>query len=273
MTLSSTSLAGRRAVVTASGGQMGGAIALRLAAAGADVVLNDIIPGSTGPYAEQIRAMGRNVIEVEADPTFRPGAEAVIGAAIDTWGGVDILVNNVGGVQGPYTNELLRIEDDDWDATLRICLKATFLCTKLVVPGMIERRDGKIVNTASTTWSGGVAPYAVAKAGVVAFTRGLAGELGKHNINVNAVAPGATLDALEALAGPVVAHAPGPLQRGRRRGRVGGLPGFRRRPPDQRSVDHRGRRGEPAAVAVMPVAGRARAAESGKRAGGANPQL
>jgi len=193
VTLSSTSLAGRRAVVTASGGQMGGAIALRLAAAGADVVLNDIIPGSTGPYAEQIRAMGRQVIEVEADPTFRPGAEAVIGAAIDTWGGVDILVNNVGGVQGPYTNELLRIEDDDWDATLRICLKATFLCTKLVVPGMIERRDGKIVNTASTTWSGGVAPYAVAKAGVVAFTRGLAGELGKHNINVNAVAPGATL--------------------------------------------------------------------------------
>jgi NAD(P)-dependent dehydrogenase (short-subunit alcohol dehydrogenase family) len=138
--------------------------------------------------------MGRKVIEVpETDPTYRAGAEAVVGAALDAWGGVDILVNNVGGVQGPYTNDLLAIDDDDWDQTLRICLKATFLCSKLVVPGMIERRSGCIVNIASTAWSGGVAPYSVAKAGVVSFTRGLANELGRHEIRVNAVAPGATL--------------------------------------------------------------------------------
>jgi len=183
---------GKRAVVTASGGKMGGAIALRLAEAGASIVLNDRVPGLTAPYADQIRAMGRAVLEVEGDVTERASAEAVVGAAIDTWGGVDILVNNVGGMKGPYTDELADITEDSWDTTMRINLRGTFLCSQLAVPGMIERRSGKIVNIASTAWAGGVSPYSVSKAGVVSFTRGLANELAKHNINVNAVAPGAT---------------------------------------------------------------------------------
>jgi NAD(P)-dependent dehydrogenase (short-subunit alcohol dehydrogenase family) len=183
---------GKRAVVTASGGKMGGAIALRLAEAGADVVLNDQQPGLTAPYAEQMRALGRQVLEVDGDVTERASAEAVVGAAIDAWGGVDILVNNVGGIKGPYTDELADITEDSWDTTMRINLRGTFLCSQLAVPGMIERRSGKIVNIASTAWAGGVSPYSVSKAGVVAFTRGLANELAKHNINVNAVAPGAT---------------------------------------------------------------------------------
>jgi NAD(P)-dependent dehydrogenase (short-subunit alcohol dehydrogenase family) len=183
---------GKRAVVTASGGKMGGAIALRLAEEGADVVLNDQVPGLTAPYAAQIRAMGRQVLEVDGDVTDRAAAEAVIGAAIAAWGGVDILVNNVGGIKGPYTDELADITDDSWDTTMRINLRGTFICSQLAVPGMIERRSGKIVNIASTAWAGGVSPYSVSKAGVVSFTRGLANELAQHNINVNAVAPGAT---------------------------------------------------------------------------------
>jgi 3-oxoacyl-[acyl-carrier protein] reductase len=191
-------LKGRRAVVTASGGKMGGNIAVRLADEGADVVLNDRIPGATAPYAERIRQLGCDVVEVEADVTTRSGAEAVIGAAVDRWGGVDILVNGVGGVvHGRYTNDLLEINDDHWDATLLLNLRATFVCTQLAVPGMIERRMGKVVNIASTAWSGGVSPYAVAKAGVVSFTRGLANELARFDINVNAVAPGATRTRVE----------------------------------------------------------------------------
>jgi len=185
-------VAGKRAVVTASGGKMGGAIALRLAQEGANVVLNDLVPGLTSSYAEQIRALGREVIEVDGDVTDRAAAEAVVGAAIDRWGGVDILVNNVGGMKGPYTHELADITEDSWDNTMRINLRGTFLCSQLAVPGMIERKSGKIVNIASTAWAGGVSPYSVSKAGVVSFTRGLADELAIHHINVNAVAPGAT---------------------------------------------------------------------------------
>lgn len=185
-------LEGKRAVVTASGGRMGGTIAVRLAAEGCNVALNDLEADLTAPYAEQIRAQGREAIEVIGDVTQREHAEALIGGAIDQWGGVDILVNNVGGSTGPYIQDILEITDDDWDATLLLNTRATFLCSQLVVPGMMERRHGKIVNISSASWAGNVAPYAIAKAAVVSFTRGLATELGKFNINVNAIAPGAT---------------------------------------------------------------------------------
>jgi NAD(P)-dependent dehydrogenase (short-subunit alcohol dehydrogenase family) len=185
-------LEGQRAVVSASGGKMGGTIALHLAAEGCDVALNDLDAALTAPYAEQIRALGRDVLEVTGDVTEREHAEALVNGAIARWGGVDILVNNVGGSTGPYIQDILAIADDDWDATLRLNLRATFLCSQLVVPGMTERRHGKIVNISSASWAGNVAPYAIAKAAVVSFTRGLANELGKHNVNVNAVAPGAT---------------------------------------------------------------------------------
>jgi len=185
-------LDGQRAVVTASGGKMGGTIALRLAAEGCDVALNDLDAALTAPYAEQIRAEDRDVIEVIGDVTQREHAEALIHGAIERWGGVDILVNNVGGSTGPYIQDILEIKDEDWDATLLLNTRATFLCSQLAVPGMMERRHGKIVNISSASWSGNVAPYAIAKAAVVSFTRGLANELGKFNINVNAIAPGAT---------------------------------------------------------------------------------
>jgi NAD(P)-dependent dehydrogenase (short-subunit alcohol dehydrogenase family) len=185
-------LDGRHAVVTASGGKMGAAIALRLAAEGCDVALNDLDGRLTAAYAEQVRALGRDAIEVAGDVSQRADAEALIGAAIDRWGGVDILVNNVGGSTGPYVQDILAITDEDWDATMLLNTRATFICSQLVVPGMIERGGGKIVNISSSSWAGNVAPYAIAKAAVVSFTRGLARELAPHNINVNAVAPGAT---------------------------------------------------------------------------------
>jgi NAD(P)-dependent dehydrogenase (short-subunit alcohol dehydrogenase family) len=187
-----TRFEGRRAIVTASGGKMGGAIALRLAAEGCDVALNDVDAAFTAPYAEQIRALGRDVVEVTGDVTRRADAEALVGAAVDRWGGVDILVNNVGGTVGPYTQDLLAITDEHWDATMLLNTRATFVCSQLVVPGMMQRRHGKIVNISSSSWAGNVAPYAIAKAAVVSFTRGLARELAPYGINVNAVAPGAT---------------------------------------------------------------------------------
>jgi NAD(P)-dependent dehydrogenase (short-subunit alcohol dehydrogenase family) len=186
-------LRGRRAVVTASGGKMGAAIAARLAREGADVVVNDLVAELTAATAAVVRGHGGRALEVVADASTPEGAAAVVGAALDEWGGVDLLINNLGSIAGPYTHELDEIGVAEWDATMAVNTRSTFLCTKLAVPGMKERRWGKIVNIASTAWSGGVSPYSTSKAAVVAFTRGLAVELGPHNINVNAVAPGATL--------------------------------------------------------------------------------
>jgi len=187
-------VAGLKAVVTGSGGAMGGAIALRLAEEGADVALNDRLADRTEVHRDAVAAYGVDVVAVTASVTRREGAAALIDAATDRWGRVDILVNVVGGIKGPVVNPLLDITDEQWDVTMNLTLRGTLNCTQLVVPGMKERRYGKIVNIASVCWAGEAmhAHYAAAKAGVVAFTRSTATQLGPFNINVNAVAPGGT---------------------------------------------------------------------------------
>ncbi len=183
-----------KAVVTASGGAMGGAIALRLAQEGADVVLNDRLEERTHTFEDDVRATGRDVLAVTANVTRQEGAAQVIGAAEERWGRIDILVNVVGGIKGPVVNPLLETTEDQWDYAMILNLRGTFLCTQLVAAGMMERRYGKILNIASVAWAGEAmhAHYAAAKAGVVAFTRSTATQLGPYNINVNAIAPGGT---------------------------------------------------------------------------------
>ncbi len=188
-------LDGLKAVVTGSGGKMGGGIALKLAEAGADIVLNDRVPDQTEPFERDIKKMGVDVVSVLTNVTRREGAEAVIAAAIERWGRVDILVNVVGGIRGPLINPIWEVSEEDWEFGIGLNLRATFHCTQVALPGMMERRAGKIVNIASTAWAGGETntQYATAKAGVVAFTRSVATQLGPYNINVNAVAPGGTI--------------------------------------------------------------------------------
>lgn len=103
-------------------------------------------------------------------------------------------MNNVGGIKGRMENPLWVMSEEEWDSTIAINLKATFLCARLVLPGMLERRDGKIVNISSMSWSGHPfnPAYATAKAGIVALTRSIATSVGPYGINVNAVAPGMT---------------------------------------------------------------------------------
>jgi NAD(P)-dependent dehydrogenase (short-subunit alcohol dehydrogenase family) len=185
---------GRTAVVTGSGGAMGAAIACRLAEEGADVVLNDRRPGTTEATEAAITGLGRDVLTVVANVTRREGAQALVQAALERWGRIDILVNVVGGVKGQVVNPIWEISEDEWEFTMGINLRGTFHCTQLVIPGMMERRCGKILNIASVGWAGEAihAHYAAAKAGVVAFTRSVATQLGPYNINVNAIAPGMT---------------------------------------------------------------------------------
>jgi NAD(P)-dependent dehydrogenase (short-subunit alcohol dehydrogenase family) len=187
-------LEGLKAVVTGSGGGMGGAIAVALARHGADVALNDRIAESTHLQEDACRATGRDVICVTSNVTKRHGAQQLIETAQGRWGRVDILVNVVGGIKGPIINPIVDITEEQWEMTIGLNLRGTYHCTQLVVPGMITRRFGKIVNISSVSWAGEAAHahYAAGKAGVVAFTRSAAAQLGPHNINVNAIAPGPT---------------------------------------------------------------------------------
>jgi NAD(P)-dependent dehydrogenase (short-subunit alcohol dehydrogenase family) len=191
---SALKLNGLKAVVTGSGGGMGGAIAVALARNGADVALNDRVPERTHLQEDACKAAGRDVICVTSNVTKRDGAEQLIGAAHNRWGRVDILVNVVGGIKGPVINPIADITEEQWEVTIGLNLRGTYHCTQLVVPEMIARRFGKIVNISSVSWAGEAAHahYAAGKAGVVAFTRSAAAQLGPHNINVNAIAPGPT---------------------------------------------------------------------------------
>ncbi len=189
-------LAGQVAVVTGSGGAMGGAIAAVLARAGARIVLNDRVAERVDAHRSAVEVCGVETVSVVASTSRAEGANAVIEAAVEKWGRLDVLVNVVGGIKGPVQIPVWEITDDQWDATLAISLKSTFLCTRAASPVMMGARSGKIVNIASTAWAApeaGLHPhYAAAKAGVVAFTQAVALQLAPYDINVNAVAPGAT---------------------------------------------------------------------------------
>jgi NAD(P)-dependent dehydrogenase (short-subunit alcohol dehydrogenase family) len=183
-------------VVTGSGGDMGGAIALRLAAAGANIVLNDRVPERVERQRAAVEAYGVRALAIASSVSRPEGARAVVTAALDEWGRVDVLVNTVGGIKGPANASVWEITDEQWDGTLAVSLTSAFLCTRAVAPAMMAQRAGRIVNIASTSWApphAGLHPhYAAAKAGVVAFTSAVALQLAPYGITVNAVAPGAT---------------------------------------------------------------------------------
>lgn len=196
VTCSEHFLAGKVAVVTGSGGAMGGAVAVRLAQAGARIVLNDRVADRVDSHRSAVEALGVETISVVASTSRTEGANAVIAAALETWGRLDVLVNVVGGIKGPVEIPVWEITDEQWDATVAISLTSAFRCTRAAAPAMMAARAGKIVNIASTAWAApeaGLHPhYAAAKAGVVAFTQSVALQLAPYDINVNAVAPGAT---------------------------------------------------------------------------------
>jgi NAD(P)-dependent dehydrogenase (short-subunit alcohol dehydrogenase family) len=185
-------LDGRRALITGGGRGIGRAIALAMAREGAAVVVLARTSEQVGEVAAQIAGMGVHSLAVQADLSHRGELEAGIDRALAEWGGIDILVNNA-GILGPVgrTHEL---DPEAWMQTLQVNLFASFRCAQLILPGMIERQRGKIINLSG---GGAVSPrprfsaYAAAKAGLVRFTETLAAEVAEHAIDVNAIAPGA----------------------------------------------------------------------------------
>jgi len=182
-------LDGKVAIVTGAGLGIGRATALKLASDGAKVVVNDVVAESGSKTVEQIRSAGGEAIFVQADVSKWGEAKKLVDEAVRAFGTVHILVNNAGITR----DKLLRdMEEEDWDKVLNINLKGAFNCCKFAVPHMVENKYGKIVNLSSRAHLGnpGQANYSSSKAGIIGLTKSLALELGRFNINVNAVAPG-----------------------------------------------------------------------------------
>ena len=183
------------AVVTGAAKGLGEAIALRLAAEGAKVVLGDIDGEGLASTAAEIRQAGGEAITVVGDVTEEAPAAELIQTAIDNHGQIDTLVNNVGGSRN---SKIWQMSLEDWDFTIKLNLRGTFLCTRAAVPHMMTRKQGKIICLSSgaregTPWTAyyqGGSAYSTCKAGVHGFMRDLALELAEFNIKVNCVAPG-----------------------------------------------------------------------------------
>lgn len=184
-------LKGKVAVVTGAGRGIGKAIALKLAENGADIVINDV-PGSD--YADdtkkEIEALGVRAIVVRGDVRNPADVEETVNAAKDTFGGIDIWVNNAGVTRDGL---MLRMSEEDWDLVMDVNLKGAFNCIKAVSKVMMKKRSGSIINIASVVGeigNVGQANYSASKAGLIGLTKTTAKEFSLRNIRCNAVAPG-----------------------------------------------------------------------------------
>jgi NAD(P)-dependent dehydrogenase (short-subunit alcohol dehydrogenase family) len=182
-------LEGKVALVTGAGAGIGKGIALGYAAHGARVAIAEIQPELAEATAAEIAAGGGEALAVPTDVRDGEQVKRVVAACREGFGGIDVLVNNVGGT---FQRPFVEIEEKGWDAMIRINLKSVFHCTRAVVPLMEERGGGAIVNIVSIEGVRAAplyAPYAACKAGVINFTQSMALELAARNIRVNALAP------------------------------------------------------------------------------------
>jgi 3-oxoacyl-[acyl-carrier protein] reductase len=179
------------AVVTGGSRGIGRAIALRLAAGGATVVVNYRgNQAAAEEVVEKIKADGGEAIAVQADVSLFDEADALFTAAKKAFGRVDILVNNAGTTRDTL---IMRMSEEDWDVVIDTNLKGAFNCIKAVSRQMMRQRYGRIVNITSVAGlagNAGQANYASAKAGLIGLTKTVAKELGSRGITCNAVAPG-----------------------------------------------------------------------------------
>lgn len=183
------------AVVTGAGGAIGGAICLRLAEEGATVAATDRSAELAEKTVRKIAAAGGRAFAVALDVTVTRSVRSAVEEILERCGRIDILVNNAGGSAAlrKALTEFKDAEEEIWQWVIDLNLCGTMRCVQAVLPGMIERRSGKIINISSIAAEVGIvqrSDYSAAKAGIIGFTKALALEVGKSNINVNCVSPG-----------------------------------------------------------------------------------
>jgi 3-oxoacyl-[acyl-carrier protein] reductase len=184
----------RVAIVTGGARGIGGAIAAAFAAEGADVLIADRLGEDVAaPVVRQIEAAGRKALFVSTDVSDEEQVRVMVDRAYAEFGDVDILVNNAGIVSQQFFHELPVAE---FDRVLGINLRGVFLCTRFVLPRMLERGSGNVINVASQLGQIGgteMVHYSASKAGVIGLTKALAREVSTKGIRVNAIAPGPIL--------------------------------------------------------------------------------
>jgi 2-deoxy-D-gluconate 3-dehydrogenase len=189
MILDEFKLDGKVAIVTGSARGLGQAMATGLAEAGADIVLVDIL--DMKETCRQIEKLGRRCIAIKADLSSKDCVSRIVNTTVEKLGAIDILVNNAGIIRrAPF----VEFSEKDWDDVMNINIRTLFFLSQEVTKVFIKQgRGGKIINTASMlSFQGGilVPSYTASKSAVAGLTRLMANELAKHNINVNAIAPG-----------------------------------------------------------------------------------
>ena len=192
-------LKGKVAIVTGSGEGIGRMTVLTLAGEGANVVINDIDLPKAEKLADEVRALGVKALAIKASVDNQEEVNNLYQKVIDEFGKVDILINNAGrGINweaGGSPRPFAETEKAEWDYTINLCLYGVLNCTRAVLPGMIERRYGKIVDMISDAGRVGepfMAAYSAAKGAIVAFQKAVAKEVGRYNININGVSAGNT---------------------------------------------------------------------------------
>ena len=185
-------LSDRTAIVTGAGNSIGQAIALAMAGEGARVAVTDVAREAAAATVALIEAAGGKAAAWQLDVTAMDDVDRVVPEVNKLWGRLDVLVNNAGGTEGRY-GSVLDTSPDHWDRLVNLNLKSTYLMCRAVLPHMIERSSGSIVNIASVgalVAGSGFAVYGAVKAGVVQLTRAIAVDFAEKGVRANVICPG-----------------------------------------------------------------------------------